>query len=154
MVPSKLQLPLSTAIDLPIMDLSSALVANTHTGLLVALAFLGFVTASRKVISYVRLLLSLFVLGGKNVSYSKFQPADRKLISCLAANLRQKRNMGSHHRSLRWNRQRICHPTRPKRLQPRPRLPHRIEAPDARPRNRTKICWNIRPVQDPPHGFL
>lgn len=59
----------------------SAVVAKAPQGLLVALAILGLVTASRKVISYVRLLLSLFVLGGKNVGHSEAKPADMILIA-------------------------------------------------------------------------
>ena len=133
---------------------SNSVLSKIPNPLLLVLAAIGFVSASSKIVSYVRLLLSLFVLGGKNVSC--LLDATGMMISdpATASTIWQKRKLGSHNRSFRRHWERICHSTRAERIQPRPSLPNRIQTPNPRTRDRTEICWVTGQMQDSCHGFL
>jgi len=72
------------------MDVNS-LLAYVPKPALAAFAAIGLITVSRKVISYVQLLLSLFVLPGANVcDYPHSPPNSHSQLSCSSANMVKK----------------------------------------------------------------
>lgn len=125
-------------------------------------AGIGALFLGVKAVSYVRLLLSLFVINGKSVcfllsclSQSDFITTNKPMLTPpTASNLRQERHLGSRHRRLGWHRKRIRYPTCPERFQSCPDLSHRFEARDPIHRNHPEICWLPDRSQDTGHGFF
>ena len=151
--PNRFQQPPKTIVPhFHTMDFNT-LLAKVPNSLLVGFAAVGLFAVSSKIVSYIRLLLSLFVLSGKNVR-APTTPMSLQLLICLtASSIRQKGHLGCHYWRLRRNWKGICHPACAEGFQPPACLPHAIKARHPPPGNRTQICGLSSQGQGPVNGF-